>query len=166
MRLEAIQVLLEHDADINLQLDSQRIDDETSLCGVLPGGCSSPEGRRSSSYSNLLEYGADPNIPKIYNHEYSTALQQASSLGSLEVARLLLSYGAKVDEKDEKGGTQFHVATSERRDEMGKLLTQHDAVPPSQLYCSVYSIRSRFSYPNIKSIIVAPDVSIWQSPSS
>jgi hypothetical protein len=36
MRLEAIQVLLEHDADINLQLDLQRIDDETSLCGVLP----------------------------------------------------------------------------------------------------------------------------------
>jgi ankyrin repeat protein len=91
MRLEAIQVLLEHNAETNLH----RIDGKTSLCRVLFSHCSSPEGKTVTIIWQLLEHGADPNIPKIYNHEYSTALHQASPLGSLEVTRLLLSYGAR-----------------------------------------------------------------------
>jgi ankyrin repeat protein len=57
----------------------------------------------------LLEHGADPNI---CNNDHTTPLHEASSRGLLEVARLLLSYGAKVDEKDREGKTPFQVAAS------------------------------------------------------
>jgi len=57
----------------------------------------------------------------------STPLHEASSGGSLEVTRLLLSHGANVDEQDSDGRTPFQVASS---DELRKLLLEHGAVPP------------------------------------
>ncbi|KAH9162309.1 hypothetical protein EDB89DRAFT_2026276, partial [Lactarius sanguifluus] len=50
--------------------------------------------------------------------------------GFLEVARVLLSHGANVYEKDWKGMTPFEVASPEGRDEMRKfkLLLEHGAV--------------------------------------
>ncbi|KAN0129377.1 hypothetical protein V8E53_012861 [Lactarius tabidus] len=115
---DAVQVLLEHNADINLQ----RTSGDTPLHEVLNYR---PRGKEVDIIRRLLENGANPNIR---NNNHTTPLYLASSRGSLEIARLLLSYGAKVDEKDKKGNTPFQVAAS---DEMKKLLLEHGAVPQS-----------------------------------
>ena len=71
-------------------------------------------------------HGANPNIP---NHNHSTPLHKASPNGFLEIAHLLLSYGAKVDEKDGMGITPIQVASSAGYDEIAKMLLEHSAVP-------------------------------------
>ncbi|KAN0129357.1 hypothetical protein V8E53_012841 [Lactarius tabidus] len=119
--LDAVQVLLEHNADIN----SQSSNGDTPLHGVLTYN---PREKEVDMIRRLLENGADPNIR---NNNHTTSLHLASSHGLLEAARLLLSYGAKVDEKDKQGNTPFQVAAFERRDEMKKLLLEHGAVPQS-----------------------------------
>jgi ankyrin repeat protein len=121
VQLEAVQVLLEYNADTN----SQDIDGETPLYWVLGRS----EGKVVDIVRRLLDHGADPNIR---NKSHTTPLHRASSHGWLEAARLLLSFGAKVDDKDEEGMTPFQLATShlERRDEMRELLVEHGAVPP------------------------------------
>ena len=104
LQLEAVQVLLEHNADIN----SQSHTGKTPLYCVFYNHPSSEyEGKIVEIVRRLLQHGADPNI---CDEDHSTLLQQALSLGFLEVARLLLSYGAKVDEKDKMGETPFQLA--------------------------------------------------------
>ena len=118
---KAAQVLLEHNADANLQ----DIHGRTPLHRTLVHGM---DRMLIDVVRRLLEHGADPNIRT--NH--TTPLHQASSHGSLEVARLLLSYGANVDEKDENGKTPLQVVASSRHEEMTKLLIEHGAVSQSQ----------------------------------
>ena len=120
MDVDVVQVLLEHNADVNLQLHG----------GATPLYCAL-NARHSvrkvaDMVRRLLEHGADPNI---CNNAHSSPLHQASSNGLLEAARLLLSYGAKVDEKDTWGRTPFQLAASKRHDEITKLLLEHGAVP-------------------------------------
>jgi hypothetical protein len=98
--LEAVQVLLEHNADVNFQCSGG----ETALFRTLIS--SRPEEAVVAIQRRLLEHGADPNI---CDDSRSTPLHQASSRGWLEVTRLLLSYGAKVDEKDEEGKTPLQL---------------------------------------------------------
>ena len=121
MRFEVVQTLLEHNADINLQSTKG----ETPLDWVF-SHCGSRE-KFMDMVQLLLEHGADPNICD----SHTTPLHQASSLGSIEAARLLLSHGAKVDAKDKKGRTALQVCESkfEVRDELTKLLVEHGAVP-------------------------------------
>jgi ankyrin repeat protein len=124
MRLEAVRVLLDHNADPNLQngdgtpLHWAIFDDHLSM------------GKESNVDVNivrlLLEHGADVTILDYLLH--STALHQASSGGWLEVVRLLLSYGAKVDEKDREGKTPFHLASSKGHLEIVKHLSENGAV--------------------------------------
>jgi ankyrin repeat protein len=116
--LDAVQVLLEHSADVNLQDDTG----DTPLYESLDSG-SSLEGKTVDIGRQLLEHGANPNIPNLRNF---TPLHRASSRGLLEVSRLLLSYGAKVDVKDEEGRTPFQLAGC---NEIAKLLLAYDAVP-------------------------------------
>ena len=118
---EAIQVLLGYNADVNLP----NVFGETPLYESL---ICREEGRVIDIVRRLLEHGADPNIRT--NH--ATPLHQASSHGLLEAARLLLRYGAKVDEKDEDGKTPLQVAASKGHDEITKLLVEHGAVSQSQ----------------------------------
>ena len=118
MHFEAVQVLLEHNADIN----SQNKSGDTEFYWVLSNGF---KENFVDMVQRLLENGADPNI---CNNDRTTPLHEASSRGSLEAARLLLSYGAKVDVKDKKGNTPLQLAKS---DEMTKLLLEHGAVPPT-----------------------------------
>ena len=125
MDLGAIQVLLEHKVDINLQ-------DEygyTPLGNVFYMFSHSQEGKAVEIVQRLLEHGADPNI-RLPNCRGLTPLHEASYLGSLETTRLLLSYGANIDEKDEEGMTPFQVASSLGHDEIVNLLLEHGAVPP------------------------------------
>ena len=125
MHFEAVQVLLEHNADIN----SQNVNGQTPLYGAFMKsglGDSEWEKKVADMVRRLLEHGADPNICTYY---HSSPLHHASSCGSLEAARLLLGYGAKVGEKDGEGRTPLQLATSEGYDEMAKLLLEYGAVP-------------------------------------
>jgi ankyrin repeat protein len=120
MNLEAVQLLLEHNADT----DSQYMDGKTSLSLILAHR--SWEGQVVDIFRQLLEHGADPNIP---DNDHETALHGASSCGLLDATRLLLSYGAKVDGKDGSGRTPFQLAASAGHDEITKLLLEYGAVP-------------------------------------
>ena len=123
-QLGAVQVLLEHNPDINLRDTSGYTPLQEVLIYTLPF-----QERVSVEIARLLlEHGADVNIR---DHNQSTLLHIASSDGRLEVAVLLLSYGARVDEKDGYGRTPFQVASSKTYHEMTKLLLEHGAVPPS-----------------------------------
>ena len=119
--IEAVQMLLEHNPDINPRDDYG----DSPLYDIL-SRLSSTEGEAVDIVRRLLEHGADANTR---NNNHSTPLHQASSRGLLEVARLLLSYGAKVDEKDGGGMTPFQRASSEGRHEIAVLLLEHGAVP-------------------------------------
>ena len=120
MEVDAVQLLLEHNADTNSQTDGG----DTPLLRVTRYGSS--EIIVADIVLRLLEHGADPNI---CNNNHSTPLHYVSSNGFLEAARLLLSYGAKVDKKDEYGKTPFELAMSGGHDEMRKLLLEYGAVP-------------------------------------
>ncbi|KAF8270105.1 hypothetical protein EI94DRAFT_1723881 [Lactarius quietus] len=121
-QLEAVQMLLGHNTDVN-PLTTKG---ETPLYATIFTRSHS-EGKMINVVRHLLEHGADPNT-RDHIHS-STPLHQASFQGWLEVARLLLSYGAKVDEKDKEGRTPFQVASSEGHVEMTKLLADHGAKP-------------------------------------
>ena len=125
MQFEAIQVLLGHNADINFADNAGR----TPLYLVLY--YRSSEEKFVDMVRLLLEHGADPNI-STSDLAHSTPLHLAASRGLLEVARLLLSHGAKVDEKDGEGKTPFQLAADEEHEELTKLLLEHGAVPPNQ----------------------------------
>ena len=124
MQLEAVQVLLEHNADVN----SRNYKGGTPLYEACQRYCDPmSKGKVADIVRRLLEHRADPNICD--NHHHSTPLHLASSRGFLEAARLLLSYGAKVDEKDKNGKTPFQLAASQGHDQITKLLLEHGAVP-------------------------------------
>jgi ankyrin repeat protein len=78
----------------------------------------------------LIAHGADPNSRTVNG---STALHQASKFGRIEIVRLLIEHGANVEVKNDEGETPLdilvlsgeHVASSENREEIIKLLSEH-----------------------------------------
>ena len=128
MRLEAVQVLLDHDADINARTG----EGNTSLYVAVDDGSLPFMDRKILDVDIemvrlLLEHGADPKIPdSAFFH--STPLHRASSGGCLEIVRLLLTYGGKVDEKDTEGRTPFLAASSMGHLEIMKFLSENGAV--------------------------------------
>ena len=123
MRPEAVRLLLDHNADVNSRNKTGR----TPLCETIFEPVSSQEGRAVDVVRRLLEHGADPNAS--CDHYRSTLLHKAFYHGWLEVARLLLCYGAKVDEKDQSGETPFQVASNRGYHEIAKLLLERVVVP-------------------------------------
>ena len=123
-QIEAVQLLLEHNADTNLP----NFDGRTPLYSVIYVW-SAPGMAHLEIAQRLLEHGADPNLCGDRD-SHSAPLHEASSRGLFEIARLLLSYGAKVDAKDREGRTPFQVAASKGHHEITKLLFEHGAVPP------------------------------------
>ena len=104
-QLEAVQVLIEHNADIN----SQNTVGETPLYTAILHYY--PEGAIVDVVQRLLELGADANA---CDHDQSTPLHQASSEGFLEAARVLLSYGAVVQHKVQHTGDVSHLCSKEK----------------------------------------------------
>ena len=51
----------------------------------------------------------------------------------MEVARLLLEHVADVEAEDDKGRTAFHIASSEGRHDIARLLSEHSGK------CDIYS---------------------------
>jgi len=119
--LEAVQMLLGHNADIN----SLNKEGQTPLYVTLFDRTHLSQDNANGVVQRLLEHGADPNTRD--HNQSSTPLHRASCRGWLEIARLLLSHGAKVDEKDKEGRTPLQVASSEGHVEMTKLLADHGA---------------------------------------
>ncbi|KAH9015328.1 ankyrin repeat-containing domain protein [Lactarius pseudohatsudake] len=117
--VEAVQVLLNHNADVNSRTD----DGQTPLCNAI--SYSGSHTVREKVVQQLLERMADPNA---CSDNHLTPLHRASSQGLLEVARLLLSYGANVDEKDGQGRTPFQAATENGYHYVSRLLLGHGAV--------------------------------------
>jgi ankyrin repeat protein len=132
VELGAVEVLLEHDTDINLQ---DAYDGSTPLHDVLFRVFTFP-GNVVEIMRRLLEHGADPNLRR---RTGSTLLHEASSRGSLEVVRLLLRYGANINEKDSEGRTPFQLASSCGHDEIIRLLQSWLRSTPN------YSIPLRYS---------------------
>jgi ankyrin repeat protein len=124
--IECVQVLLGHNANINLQDSSGK----TPLYWVADVEANAHLDKPDNA-RRLLEHGADPNI---CDNQNSTPLHKASSRGLLEVARLLLNYGAKVDAKEDgygcSGWTPFQMAASKKHHRIMELLLEHGAVPP------------------------------------
>ena len=107
-RADAVQLLLDHNADV----DARNNEGNTPLYVIiLYGSFLSANGKRTATdlVRRLLEHGADANA---CDQRRSTPLHGALSLGWLEVSRLLLSYGANVDKKNEDGWTPFQEASS------------------------------------------------------
>ena len=120
---EAVQLLLEHNADINSRNEA----DNTPLCVAIFDPFSLRKEYTVDIVRQLLARGADPNP---CNGNRPTLLHQASLKGWLEVARLLVSYGAKVDDKDKEGKTPSQIASENGYHEIAKLLSEHVVVVP------------------------------------
>ncbi|KAI9438099.1 ankyrin repeat-containing domain protein [Lactarius indigo] len=88
---EVVRMLLEHNADVN----SRTNEGETPLYFIISEYALRPGA--VNMMQRLLEHGADPNA---CDNNHSTPLHKASSQGLVEVARLLLSHGANVGEKN------------------------------------------------------------------
>jgi ankyrin repeat protein len=120
--LEVVQLLLDHNADVNSQ--DKGGDTPLSITIFLPAYAE--EERGVDVVRRLLEHGADPNTCL---RKQWTYIHQASSHGWLEVTRLLLIYGAKVDGKDNEGKTPHQVASENGHHEIAKLLSEHVELP-------------------------------------
>ena len=115
--LEMVQVSLDYGVDINTKNDF----DATPLYFA-------SEGDDTAAVQFLLDHGADPNIRLRDDLSSGSApLHRASASGRVEIARLLVEYGASVEVQDKRGRTPLDVVSGERRDEMIKLLLEHRA---------------------------------------
>jgi len=110
-RAEAIRLLLQHEADVNVTDDANW----TALHWV-PGD--------TNVAQILLDHGANINAITVTG---KTPLFKASEEGRLELVRLLLARGADVHIRSRKGQTAFQVATSNNHTHIAQLLLEHGA---------------------------------------
>ena len=147
--LEAVQLLLRHGTDINLQnYMGQTALHKASQSGrpgimelilnhnadvdALDNDGSSPLHLAVSDASLeavqiLFKHGASVHLQ---NHMGQTALHKASQRGHLDIVRLLLDHGADLNLQDNHGSTSLHLATyglSQEPGEVVQLLLQHGA---------------------------------------
>jgi ankyrin repeat protein len=112
-RVDFLQLLLDHGADVNLR-DS---------ADITPLGWASRAGEIETSRL-LLQRGANANFQNALG---SSALQSAVRRGHLDVALLIIKSGAHIDIHATDGWTPLHVALEEGHDKLVELLIQHGA---------------------------------------
>jgi len=123
--VETVQVLLNLEADVNIQntyagspLNSISINSSRS------GWALNYLQSLANVVRLLLDRGADINAR---NNHGQTPLHATTDLGWIEVIRVLLERGADAGAKDEEGRTPFSLAKERGYDEIMKLLSEHGA---------------------------------------
>ena len=122
-----VQMLLDHNADINLpDLDHlETITDVGSpvIKGWTPLHLASEEGHVKIS-ELLIQHGADVCSPR---NDGWTPLHSASASGHVKIAELLIQHGADVCSPMNDGWGPLHSASQEGHVKMAELLIQHGA---------------------------------------
>ncbi len=112
---EAIKVLLEHGADVNLKLPSRFAN--TAVDAAV-------SGNRAEAVRILLAAGADANTRSEGN---ATTLHKAAQHGNLEVVRMLLDHGADPNAVRDGGHTPADDAREEGHAAVAELLRARGA---------------------------------------
>ena len=101
--LEMVQVLLDYGVDVNSQ----------NSFGYTPLDSASRDGHRNDAgvARLLIAHGADPNSRDVLGF---TSLHRASDSGRIEIVRLLIEHGAKVEVKNDRGKTPLDVASGDK----------------------------------------------------
>jgi hypothetical protein len=105
---ESVDALVNHGADISLTLAAatNRIDDIAQLLVNADPTCRQDALSLAAQFGHhkvvalLLNAGVDPNQYNLGSHSHTTPLHQAAWKGHLEVVRILVENGAKLDMRD------------------------------------------------------------------
>ena len=116
-----------------VELLRQALDADPAKANVVNADGFQPLGlacyfRRSEAARLLVERGADVNAPS-QNVQRVTPLHSAAAGRSLEITKLLLEHGARVDPIQKGGYTPLHAAVQNEQLEMVELLLKHAADP-------------------------------------
>ena len=98
----------------------------------------------------LLEYGADPNPPRVYGRDDESPLFYAARLwydGHPAIIALLLEYGADVNAKNYIGLTPFHRAMTDAQPTLIKLFLDHGADIHARANSEGYGLGGRAATP-------------------
>lgn len=111
--VEAVKVLLENGADVNLKPPSRF--QNTAVDAAVAGDA-------TDVVRTLLAAGADPNVRSEANY---TTLHKAAVHGNLEIVRMLLDHGANPKAIRDGGHTPIDDAREKGHDAVVKLLEAH-----------------------------------------
>ena len=111
-RLETLHLLIANGADVNARDDN----DWTAISFAAEEG-------RLEAVRVLLDNGADPNMGRSVKSPLYRALEDEH----LEVAQLLLKYGADINSQDGSGRTMLHLASRRAKPKLARLLLEHGA---------------------------------------
>lgn len=111
-RLEIVNLLLDHGADINAVSHNHFA--ASPLLGAIPS-------RKIEVARLLLKRGANVNC---CGEEGGSPLHEAAGSGQLNFAELLLAHGANINAKDDKGKTPLAMALEYKRDAMAAWLRE------------------------------------------
>ena len=146
--LEIVKLLIASGVDLNKKDNYQSIPLAYAIEGM--SNAKKGTGDYKEMFSLLLKHGADPNI--MYGHKYAednslTLLNELADINgcsyesadrpagivnkkverNIEIAELLISFGANVNTNDNRGNTPLHKAAKENNISMIKMLVSHGA---------------------------------------
>jgi len=138
---KVVQMLLDHDADVNARGAYSDALWAASTCG------------HEKVVQILLDQGADPNVR---GRNYGNALQAASSGGHEKVVQMLLDKGAYVNTQGEDYVNALHAATRGGHEKVVQMLLDQGADINHQGgdYCSPIWMASAYGYEKVLQILL------------